>query len=120
MKQGDVFKVGNEAQLYLVNAITPSGSIYAHKFDLYRGAYDEPIAFNENNELKVLFNDLQPEQEEGWEYCEIKHATDWKDDGTGYEWFEAEAVGPSGKYSVGQSSRAYFIRGEPMLDVAND
>ena len=50
MKQGDVFRVGDEDQLYLVEAVTPGGSIYARKFDLYQGAYDEPIAFKENNE----------------------------------------------------------------------
>jgi hypothetical protein len=119
MQQGDVFQVGDEDQLYLVEAVTPSGTIYARPFDLYRGPSGEPLTLQESADLKVLFNDLHPEQEEGWEYCDIVHVIDPRDSWTGYECFAAELAGAEGKYAVA-SAASYFIRGEPVLEYKHE
>jgi len=59
MKQGDVFVVDEKEPLFMADTITPSGAVYARKFDVYKGAQGGIEAFPANTEFKILFNSLE-------------------------------------------------------------
>lgn len=56
MKQGDVFVVEEQEPLFVVNAVTPNGNVYARKFDIHKGAYGGTEAFPASTEFTILFN----------------------------------------------------------------
>lgn len=58
MKQGDVFVVEGKEPLFVADRVTPSGAIYARKFDIYKGAHGGMEAFQASAEFNVLFNSL--------------------------------------------------------------
>jgi len=58
MKNGDVFIVDGRGPLFIADTVTPSGSIYARKFDVYKGAYSGTEAFPTNTEFMFLFSSL--------------------------------------------------------------
>ena len=115
MKRGDVFKIVEEKQLYFVDDVTPSGTIFAHMFDLDKGVFGQPVSFPSNTEVEVLFNTFQPEEESGWEYCYIVHRLSPDKGYPNKEWFEAEAVISGGSHTVGKSKEITVLKGEPML-----
>lgn len=117
MEKGDVFRAAEKDFMYIAEAVAPSGTVYARKFDLYYGAYGEPEAFQSNAEFKILFNTFKPEKHEGWEYCEIVHAVEWAD---GKEWFEAKALNVENKGRISHAPVQRFIRGETRLDMEED
>jgi hypothetical protein len=115
MEKGDVFRVADKELMYIAEAVAPSGTVYARRFDLYQGAYGEPEAFQSSLGFTVLFNAFKPEKEEGWEYCEIVHAVDWNNQ---TEWFEAKAV--ESNASIDQTPLHHFVRGEPLFAMSDD
>jgi len=58
MKQGDVFVVEEKESLFIADTVTPSGAIYARKFDIHKGAYGGLEAFQVSAEFRILFNSL--------------------------------------------------------------
>ena len=117
MKPGSVFKVKGEEQLYFADAVTPSGSVYAHRFDMDKGAFGEPVVLSPGTELEIVLNTLQPEKEEGYEYCEIEHRVRLRQGWPVKEWYEAEAEGPTGKYTAGTSKALGVMKGDTILPV---
>lgn len=120
VKRGDIFRVGDDQQLYLVDATTQGGSVYARKYDVTKGGYGEPVLLKKDAILNVLSNETTPEQVEGWEYCTIKHQTIWKDDWIGDECFIAEIKQQEKGVIVEKSASQLFVRGEPTLTFPND
>lgn len=120
MKRGDVFKISGEEQLYFADTVTPSGSVFAHKFDLDKGAYDEPVSFPSNTVKEMLFNTFEPEQEDGWEYCKIVQKLYPEQGFPGKEWLEAEVEGESGVHSAGKSQVIGVLQGDPMLGYKDE
>jgi len=120
VKQGDIFRIGDEEQLYRVEATTQGGAVYARKYHGGQGAYGESLLFQKNVALNVLFNEASSEQQEGWEYCTIKHQTTWKDDWTGDECFIAEIQQQGTIVTVDRSASQRIVRGEPTLPFQND
>lgn len=120
MKRGDVFKISGEEQLYFADTVTPSGSVFAHKFDLDKGAYDQPLSFQSSSIAEILFNAFEPEQEDGWEYCIIVQKLFPEQGYPSKEWLEAEAKGKNGVYSVGKSQVLGVLQGDPMLYLKNE
>ena len=120
MERGDVFLVDEKEPMYIAEAVTPSGTVFARKFDLYNGASGEPESFQAHLQFRVLFNSLKPEDDEGWEYCEILHVVDWKEPWTGTEWFEAKTANSENKASIARTTAQNCLRGETWLDMDND
>jgi len=58
MKQGDIFVVDEKESLFMADTITPSGAVYARKFDIYTGTQGGIEAFPAHTKFKVLFNSL--------------------------------------------------------------
>lgn len=58
MKQGDVFVIDGIEPLFIADTVTPSGAIYARKFDIHKGAYGGLEAFQVSTEFRILFNSL--------------------------------------------------------------
>ena len=58
MKQGDVFTVNEIEPLFIAETVTPSGAVYARKFDIHNGAFGGTEAFQSSNEFNILFNSL--------------------------------------------------------------
>jgi hypothetical protein len=56
MKQGDVFVIDGIEPLFIADHVTPSGAVYAHQFDIYKGTRGGTEAFPENTKFQVLFN----------------------------------------------------------------
>ena len=120
MKRGDVFKIRGDKQMYFADTVTPSGSVFAHRFDIDKGTYDEPVSFPSNTIAKILFNTYEPEQEDGWEYCKIVQKLYLEQGFPSKEWLEAEVEGESNVHSVGKSQVIGVLRGEPMLGYQNE
>jgi len=117
---GDVFRLPGRPELYLAEALTPGGALYARRYDLYIGTYGEPLAFPPDTPVEVLFSSRGAEDEPGWSCCEIAHRAQYEDAWSGLEWFEAEGVGPEGRFSAGRSIPRRFVRGEPMLAMGTE
>lgn len=56
MKQGDVFVINGMEPLFITETVTPSGAVYAHHFDIYKGTHGGLEAFPANTNFEVLFN----------------------------------------------------------------
>jgi hypothetical protein len=56
MKQGDVFVIDGLEPLFIAETVTPSGTVYAHHFDINKGTHGRLEAFPANTKLEVLFN----------------------------------------------------------------
>ena len=56
MKQGDVFVIDGMEPLFIANTITPTGAVYAHKFDIYKGTHGGTEAFPANTKFQILCN----------------------------------------------------------------
>jgi hypothetical protein len=119
MKIGDVFNNKDVDQLYIVDAVTPSGSVFAHKFDLDKGPYDQPIAFPSTIGAEILFNAFEPEEETRWEYCKIVLKVHPEEGYPNKEWMEAMAEGKDGIYVAG-TSQTIGLRGESFLYFKNE
>jgi hypothetical protein len=120
MEKGDVFLVGEKEPMYIAEAVAPSGTVYARKFDLYRGGSGEAVSFQAQSQFRVLFNSLKPEDDEGWEYCEISHVVEWTKPWTGTEWFEAKITSSENKVSIARTNAQQCLRGETWLDMDDD
>ncbi|HRQ41854.1 MAG TPA: hypothetical protein PLD25_28355 [Chloroflexota bacterium] len=120
MKHGDVFKINSDEQLYFADTVTPSGSVFARKFDLDKGAYDQPMSFQSSSITETLFNTFEPEQDDGWEYCTIVQKLFPEQGYPSKEWLEAEAEGRSGVYSAGKSQVIGVLQGDPRLGHKNE
>ncbi len=120
MEKGDVFRVDEQEPLYIAEAVAPNGTVYAREFDLYKGASGEPESFQSNVQFSVLFNTRKAENDEGWQYCEIRHAAEWADEWTGTEWFEAQETSSAYEASIARTPAQHFIRGETWLDIEDD
>ena len=120
MKPGDVFKISGDEQLYFADAVTPSGSIFAHKFDLEKGAYDQPVSFPSSSISEILFNTFEPEQEDGWEYCNIVQKLFPEEGYPSKEWLEAVAEDVNGVHSAGKSQTLVVLQGDPMLSYKDE
>lgn len=58
MKQGDVFVIDGIEPSFIADTITPSGAVYARKFDIYKGVHGGIEAFPANTKFQILFNSL--------------------------------------------------------------
>lgn len=58
MKQDDVFIADGKEPLFIAETVTPSGAVYARKFDIHKGSCGGVEAFPANTEFKILFNSL--------------------------------------------------------------
>lgn len=120
MEKGDVFLLSEKESMYIAEAVAPSGTVYARKFDLYKGTSGEPESFQSHLQFKVLFNSLKPENDEGWEYCEISHVVELTDQWPGMEWFEAKTTDSENKASIARTNAQRCLRGEAWLDMDDD
>ena len=121
MKEADVFQIGDEAQLYVVETVAASGTVYARRFDVQGGPYGEPLAFQANTNFKVLFSDLPPEPEEGWEYCEISHVVVGSSaSGPAYECFVAEIIGAESNTTIATSDKKSIGREPNLTDYSEE
>ena len=84
MKRGDVFRIKGEEQIFYTDDVSPGGTIFAHMFDLDKGAYGQPVSFQSTITVEILFNTFLPEEEIGWEYCNIIHNKILTDDSTNF------------------------------------
>jgi len=71
MKQGDVFTINGIEPLFIAETVTPSGAVYARKFDVYKGAYGGTDAFQASTEFNILFNSL----DQSGSFVEVKIGT---------------------------------------------
>lgn len=119
MQRGDVFRLYENEQLYYVDEVSPDGTLYVERYDLYAGWYGAPLVLRNPQVREVLFNlnqamVTQPDQI----YCEIDIEFEFNDPQgwNGYEWFAAKLLNSKSENRiVAKSPPVPFIRGEPML-----
>lgn len=56
MKHGDIFVIEGREPLFIADHVTPSGAVYSHKLDIFKGTHGETEAFPADTKFQILFN----------------------------------------------------------------
>ncbi|KPL80066.1 hypothetical protein ADN00_01990 [Ornatilinea apprima] len=115
MRLGDVFKAGQDDELYQVLGVDIFGRVLARRFELEHGEVGAQVEFEPGPGCRVLFNAYDSvEIERGCEVCEMTYQVEFSERGdwSGELWFEAVSLqGDGSQTALMTSPRAAFTRG---------